>query len=245
MRLVKAIAAFLRVWFNTGSCTHARVDVTKGSAYCPDCGYHVKVVWNMLVCRRCSAKRLPKPSIFGPIQPQELFCKHCGYDRVQHVQKDHIQPYELPFAISELYTDFGSQPGGDPHAPAYRPGGTMPAHGYVPYVRQSLYHNRWRMPASVRKAQGTTAMPGQVVGHRQVFHGSRRAYEQHKHHWQPQTHAWHQNGGKDYRASDTYMSVPNPVSTGQAGNPWKAPAQEAPPKQLGTSNNPSLSSASS
>ncbi|MEZ4574634.1 MAG: hypothetical protein R2857_06940 [Vampirovibrionales bacterium] len=187
---------------------------------------------------------MPKPSIFGPIQPQELFCKHCGYDRVQHVQKDHIQPYELPFAISELYTDFGSQPGGDPHAPAYRPGGTMPAHGYVPYVRQSLYHNRWRMPASVRKAQGTTAMPGQWSDTARCFMAADGPTNSTSTISSPKPHAWHPERWQRLPRF-TYMSVPNPVSTGQADNPWKAPAQEAPPKQLGTSNNPSLSSASS
>lgn len=189
-RLIRALGAFLRVWYRSGDCNHARVDITKGTCYCPDCGYKVKVTWNLLSCRRCNARRLPKASVFGPVQPKELFCKHCGYDQVQLIKKDHIEAYELPFAVSELQTEFDEAS-----------------------VRWQPTH-KWQR---VQTPQGPThASPVEIeILNKQEFTGSRRAYKQYAQHWhQPHTHQWHQ-GGQPTSASDLKKPKVNPILKSQ------------------------------
>lgn len=107
MRLLKAFREFLRVCFDQSECIHPRVNLIHGPCHCPDCGYKVKIMWNMLLCRGCDTRLVSQKSMLGEVKPLHTYCRHCGGDRYKLIKKSTIEAYELIYAISEMVTGFG------------------------------------------------------------------------------------------------------------------------------------------
>jgi hypothetical protein len=107
---VKAVKAFLQVFLGHAACEHRQANPADGPAFCPECGYCVKLEWVFLHCRNCNAKRLPRPTLLAGIKPAQPFCRHCGHENYKIVRKDHIDAYELPYAVSVKSTVYAENP---------------------------------------------------------------------------------------------------------------------------------------
>ncbi len=100
----KAVNAFFQNLI-TPSCEHRRANLS--ARFCPDCGYKVKLVWVMIKCRSCQARRVPDKSVvLGAVRPLEKFCRHCGSTDYQIVKKDRIDAYELMYCVSLKEIDY-------------------------------------------------------------------------------------------------------------------------------------------
>lgn len=105
MRVLKAMYAFYKQLFFQ-SCTHERVTKDKSGSFCPDCGYQVKVIWNMLRCRTCGTKRHPRQELDGVISPIFKYCQHCGGHDVQLLKRHKINAHEMGYAIAIKEIDY-------------------------------------------------------------------------------------------------------------------------------------------
>jgi NMD protein affecting ribosome stability and mRNA decay len=130
MQLCKALYAFWRTLF-ARECEHKRVAPIPGqparSAYCPDCGYKIAIMWTLCRCRTCGSKRHPKQNIDGHVSTLYRYCQHCGEANYQIVKKDRINVHEMPYAVLCKEIDYAEERLGNPkRAPnpfeAYRGG---------------------------------------------------------------------------------------------------------------------------
>lgn len=109
MKFIQAIKAFMMVLAGAGGCEHRRVNLMEAPTYCQDCGYMVRIEWLMVQCRRCQSKRVPCKTFLGQIKPLQPYCRHCGYDGFRIVKKEHIDAYELMYALSEMTTVYAEE----------------------------------------------------------------------------------------------------------------------------------------
>ena len=109
MGLLRAFYAFYRALVVT-VCTHPNTG-TKGenSGFCPDCGYKVRLRWNLCRCRTCGARRGVHIALDGQISPKERYCSQCGNHEYRLVQKEKIHGYELPYAALTREIDYLDQ----------------------------------------------------------------------------------------------------------------------------------------
>ena len=106
MRLLRAVYAFYRALFGS-SCDHVRLSSqTRSGNFCPDCGYRVKLIWNLCRCKTCGARRTLSKALDGWISPKERYCSHCGTSDYQLIQKENIHGYELPYAALSREIDY-------------------------------------------------------------------------------------------------------------------------------------------
>ncbi|MGE0201745.1 MAG: hypothetical protein AB7P76_12360 [Candidatus Melainabacteria bacterium] len=132
MNLWRAMAAFYSTLTDNG-CTHARMlsreltagmqgQKTTGKRFCPDCGDAVRLVWTLLRCRHCLARRRACSRLDGQTAPVETFCTHCGARAVRRIQKATLLAHEVPYATCRWvpdetdesvnpFTRFNGQPG--------------------------------------------------------------------------------------------------------------------------------------
>lgn len=107
---MKALTAFFRILFGAGGCVHLRVNFYETPIFCQDCGYLVKIQWWFVCCRRCHTKRIPRRTLWGDIRPIEPYCRRCGYEGFQLIQKSRIEAYELPYALCSKSIDYSETP---------------------------------------------------------------------------------------------------------------------------------------
>jgi len=106
MRLLRAVYAFYRALFGS-SCDHVKMSSqTRNGNFCPDCGYRVKLIWNLCRCKTCGARRTLTKALDGWISPKERYCSHCGTSSYQLIQKERIHGYELPYAALSREVDY-------------------------------------------------------------------------------------------------------------------------------------------
>lgn len=98
MSLVKAFYAFYRRLFEP-ECVHALVKPLAGGSICPECGYQVQIIWHLIRCRSCGSKRHTKRTPDNAVRPLYKYCQHCGGTDYQLVKREHIQVYEVPYAV--------------------------------------------------------------------------------------------------------------------------------------------------
>ena len=81
MSIAKAAYAFYINLFER-DCEHKQVTAKPGThnavGHCPDCGYKIAMLWTLVRCRTCGAKRHPKTAIDGRVSPLYRYCQHCG-----------------------------------------------------------------------------------------------------------------------------------------------------------------------
>lgn len=87
----------LNFLFNTQKCTHSKVTMQDGQAFCPDCGQEVKISWQILRCDCCSTKRRSRIYKNNMI-PEEKFCKKCGSPEYFVEIKDKIDFFDYEYA---------------------------------------------------------------------------------------------------------------------------------------------------
>jgi hypothetical protein len=88
----------LNFLFFSQKCTHSKVSVKDGQAFCPDCGQYIKISWQILRCDCCSTKR--KPRIHKDhIHPEEKFCKKCGSSEFFLEEKSNPEFFDYDYAI--------------------------------------------------------------------------------------------------------------------------------------------------
>jgi hypothetical protein len=109
VRLFRALYAFYRTLFSS-NCEHKSVSgSSKKGNFCPDCGYRIKLLWNLCRCKTCGARRTLSRALDGWISPKERHCSHCGDSAYQLVQKEQIHGYELPYATLTREIDYLDQ----------------------------------------------------------------------------------------------------------------------------------------
>lgn len=122
MRLMRAIYAFYRQLFG-GECEHPRLrdKMTSGDkpcAFCPDCGYRVAMMWALVRCRNCVAKRTPKKNLDSSVGPMFRYCEHCGSTDFQIIKKTRLHAHEMPYAVMSAEIDYTDE---RPHQKEYAP----------------------------------------------------------------------------------------------------------------------------
>lgn len=95
-------------------CAHERVSQHKHGAFCPDCGYQIRMMWAIVRCRTCGVKRLPKPGMDGRVSPLYKYCQDCGAVEYRIIKKEKIHAHEMAFALSCREVDYSE--GGSPAA---------------------------------------------------------------------------------------------------------------------------------
>lgn len=108
MRLLKALYAFTETLF-TRECDHPKINNLQNNAFCPDCGYKIKVLWTILRCRTCASKRLPRKTPDGKVKPMFRYCQHCGSTDYQLIQKQKIHVHELTYAVAIKEKDYATE----------------------------------------------------------------------------------------------------------------------------------------
>ncbi len=114
MGLSKAVLAFYHHLVHE-PCDHARAGLSKGKAFCPDCGYRVKLLWMQVKCRQCDSRRIPRKMFDGAIEPLHKYCRHCGSSEVRLVKKLKIDAHEVNYSVAVKETDYSEEP--RPQAP--------------------------------------------------------------------------------------------------------------------------------
>lgn len=112
MQLIKALAAFYQTLFSR-DCEHKQIQPTSGkgcgSAFCPDCGYKIQVMWTLCRCRTCGSKRYPKLGADGRISTLYKYCQHCGQADYQIIKKDKINVHEMSYALLTREIDYAEE----------------------------------------------------------------------------------------------------------------------------------------
>ena len=113
MRLVRAFYAFCRHLFGA-ECEHAKLRDKfthghKAGGFCTDCGYKVAMMWAMLRCRNCVAKRTPRKNLDGSIGPMYRYCEHCGSTDFQIIKKSKLHSHEMPYAVMCAEVDYSEE----------------------------------------------------------------------------------------------------------------------------------------
>lgn len=130
MRLFVALYAFCKHLFET-PCEHSRVN--KSGGYCPDCGYQVRILWAMIRCRRCTARRLPRRDLDGSVAPMFRYCRHCGSADFQLIKKPRIHAHEMTYAVNVKDVDYTSDNGSEHRGDPFR-GVPKPANPFEAYA---------------------------------------------------------------------------------------------------------------
>jgi Zn finger protein HypA/HybF involved in hydrogenase expression len=109
MKLLQALYAFYRV-LRISVCLHTKMAISgKTSGFCPDCGYYVRLRWNLCRCRTCGARRKIQVALDGVISPKGRYCDQCGQHEYRLVQKERIHGYELAYATLTREIDYLDQ----------------------------------------------------------------------------------------------------------------------------------------
>jgi hypothetical protein len=197
----KAVAAFFNVLAHQ-SCHHTGVQLQQpagkspmAGVRCTHCGYKIKLVWVMLKCHGCSAKRHPKPAAgyinetvpidtqFSALTP---CCRHCGSSGIKVSKRDAIDAHDLPYALLLKEVDYRDEVEPD-HVPAMQPTLTSPAKAtYTPasvaYKQPTAYTNDMvtgsllnvlegyasPLPYPAPLSTGAEIFEGEVLRHRYV-----------------------------------------------------------------------------
>ncbi len=83
---------------NKPKCSHDRVYPLASGSFCPDCGYQIKIFWQILRCDCCSSKRKAFFSRSRLI-PVEKFCTKCGSSEFYIEKKEKVQFFDYEYAV--------------------------------------------------------------------------------------------------------------------------------------------------
>jgi hypothetical protein len=104
------LSAFLWMWMQVFSCTHAHTRLNEGKCYCPDCGCGLIIRWVVLRCGECEIRRESRYWL-RQIIPAQRCCVACGTERYNTETLDSPSYFQLHTArllMEEVPSDTNS-----------------------------------------------------------------------------------------------------------------------------------------